>query len=173
MESLSLSKKYSVFFSPIYLLMKFLFFLARIILHRRYRIRISGFDVFDTDAPVVVFPNHPALVDPIMMLSEIGRKKILSPVMTETYMNTPGIGPILRKLKTIPVGDIQRGGNAEDVKSAFVGIKNALQNGQNVLLYPSGHIYVQSFEDTMGKKMAYEIVGILPAGTRIIVARTK
>jgi len=59
------------------------------------------------------------------------------------------------------------------VNKAFQGIEDALSQDQNILVYPSGHIYVQPFEHIVGKKMAYEIVTRLPKETRIIVARTK
>lgn len=36
-----------------------------------------------------------------------------------------------------------------------------MKNNQNILIYPSGHIYVQPFEHIVGKKMAYEIVKML------------
>jgi hypothetical protein len=74
---------------------------------------------------------------------------------------------------TVPVGDISRGGSAEDVKKAFVGIRSAIQNRQDITLYPSGHIYVQPFEHIVGKKMAFEIVKMLDTDTRVIVLRTK
>ena len=131
------------------------------ILSLRYRIKIKNLEVFDTSSPVIVFPNHPALVDPMILISHIGQKKILSPVMTESYFHTPGLGGILKALKTVPVGDIAAGGTVEDVKKAFSGIKDAMANKQNILIYPSGHIYVQPFEHIVGKKMAYEIVKML------------
>jgi len=86
------------------------FFLAigRFFLSLRYDVTLKNFEIFDTDAPVVVFPNHPALVDPMLMVSRVAKKKLLSPLMTETYFHTPGLGPIVRALKAIPVGDIAR-----------------------------------------------------------------
>ena len=76
------------------------------ILSLRYRITIKNIEIFDTKNPVIVFPNHPASVDPMILISHIGKKKILSPVMTESYFHTPGLGGIIRALKTVPVGDI-------------------------------------------------------------------
>lgn len=73
----------------------------------------------------------------MIMITEIGKRKILSPVMTETYIDTPGLGPILRAMKTVPVGDLARGGSIEDVEEAFDGIRKALDNHQNILIYPS------------------------------------
>lgn len=100
-------------------MLDFLFFLVRSLLSLRYRVSFRGDEVFDTSSSVIVFPNHPALVDPMLLVSYIGKKKILSPVMTETYFHTPGLAPIIRALGTIPVGDLARGGDIEDVKSAF------------------------------------------------------
>ena len=48
-----------------------------------------------------------------------------------------------------------------------------MQAKKNILIYPSGHIYVQPFEHIVGKKMAYEIVTMLEGNTRIIVLRTR
>lgn len=93
--------------------------------------------------------------------------------MTESYFHTPGLGGILKALRTVPVWDIAAGGTVEDVKKAFSGIKEAMKNKQNILIYPSGHIYVQPFEHIVGKKMAYEIVKMLEWDTRVIVVRTK
>lgn len=93
--------------------------------------------------------------------------------MTETYINTPWLGPILKAMKTVPVGDLARGGSIEDVEKAFEGIRIALEQKQNILIYPSGHIYVQPFEHIVGKKMAFEIVSRLPEDTKVVVARTK
>lgn len=77
----------SFFFS----MLTILFSLFRSLLSLRYRIQLENFSLFETDAPIVVFPNHPALIDPIIVTSFIGKKKILSPVMTESYFNTPGL----------------------------------------------------------------------------------
>ena len=87
-------------------MLSFILSLARRILALRYRLDVEGFEVFDTDTSVVVFPNHPALVDPMLLVSHIAKKKILSPVMTKSYFHTPGIGPIVRALQTVPVGDL-------------------------------------------------------------------
>jgi long-chain-fatty-acid--[acyl-carrier-protein] ligase len=154
-------------------MLNFILFAFRTLLSLRYRTEFVNFDIFDAKNPVIVFPNHPALVDPLIVVSNIAKKKLLSPVMTETYFHIPGLGGIIRAMGTVPVGDIARGGNAEDVRKAFVGIREAMKNRQNITLYPSGHIYVQPFEHIVGKKMAYEIVGMLDADTRGVLLRTK
>ena len=87
-------------------MLSFFLFLVRHILSLRYRLDIKGFEVLDTTSAVIVFPNHPALVDPMLLVSHTAKKKILSPVMTESYFHTPGIGPIVRALQTVPVGDL-------------------------------------------------------------------
>lgn len=143
------------------------------ILSLRYRITFKNIEILQNSDQIVVFPNHPALVDPMILLSHFTPRKILSPLMTETYFHTPWLGPIIRALKTVPVGDISRGGNIDDVNAAFTWIENALAHGQNLLVYPSGHIYVQPFEHIVGKKMGYEIVWRISPDTRIITVRTR
>jgi hypothetical protein len=44
-----------------------------------------------------------------MVIAETAsRGSVLSPIMTETFFHIPGLGPLLRALKTIPVGDLSR-----------------------------------------------------------------
>ncbi len=78
-------------------------FMARKILALRYRVEFQHFEIFDTEDPVIVFPNHPALVDPMILISHIAQKKLLAPIMTETYIHSPGLGGIIRALGTVPV----------------------------------------------------------------------
>ncbi len=153
--------------------MQAIFLLFRIFLQVRYRITLSGIEHLKTDAPIVVFPNHPALIEPIILSAFIGKYKILSPVVTETYFHTPGLEPLLKQVWAIPVWDIARGGTIEDVKKAFLGINEWLKTRKNVLLYPSGHIYVQPFEHIVGKKMGFEVIRELPKDARVICIRTK
>ena len=136
----------------------FLFRFFRFILSLRYRIQITGIDYLHGDEPLVVFPNHPALIDPVIVSSYIGKYKTLAPVVTETYYHTPGIEPVLDYIGAVPVGDVIAGGSIDDVRNAFIGISDVLKSGKNILLYPSGHVYVQPFEHIVGKKMAYEFV---------------
>lgn len=154
-------------------MLRFLFFIARNILALRYKITFKNQELFETKVPVIVFPNHPALVDPLILISNIGKRKLLSPVMTQSYFSTPGIWPIVRALKTVPVWDLAVWGSIEDVRKAFSGIKKAMDDKQSILIYPSWHIYVQPFEHIVGKKMAYEMVWHLDSETRVIVTRTK
>ncbi len=72
-------------------MLRFLFFIARNILALRYKITFKNQELFETKVPVIVFPNHPALVDPLILISNIGKRKLLSPVMTQSYFSTPGI----------------------------------------------------------------------------------
>lgn len=89
-------------------MLSFLLWITRRILAFRYDITLHHSEVFDSDYPCIVFPNHPALVDPIILTSYIAKQKKLSPVMTQTYFRTPGLGTIVRSLEAVPVGDIAR-----------------------------------------------------------------
>lgn len=82
----------------IFVIMQAIFLLFRILLQVRYRITLSGIEHLKTDAPIVVFPNHPALIDPIILSAFIGKYKILSPVVTETYFHTPGLESLLKQV---------------------------------------------------------------------------
>lgn len=118
-------------------------------------------------------PNHPALVDPMIMVSHTALYKIFSPIMTETYFHTPGLWIIVKALAAVPVGDLARWGSISDVNSAFASMIQSLEEQKNLLLYPSWHIYVQGFEHIVWKKMAYELISRVKPTQRIILARTR
>lgn len=144
----------------------------RSLIATRYHVSLTGVEHLSGDAPLLILPNHPALIDPLILTSHLLKHTHISPVITETYA-TGMIGHLTRELGAVTVGDIARGGSSDDVTKAFDDLQKAITSGKNILLYPSGHIYVQGFEHTQGKKMAYTIMEHLPKNTRILLIRTR
>ncbi|MBS8122166.1 AMP-binding protein [Candidatus Vampirococcus lugosii] len=143
------------------------------ILRLRYKFDISGLEKIEKNKQYIILPNHQALVDPQIVVSLVGQKIKVSPLMSETYYNLPILKYFFIWIGAVSIGDIQRGtGNKESINKSFDNIKLALDEGKNILLYPSGQLYSQGFESIKGKKIAYNLTQILPDNVEIILIKT-
>lgn len=154
--------------------MSFLLPLFRFILARRYNITITGLEHLKKDGSKMIMPNHPGLIDPIIVFSHLSEYMELSPVVTQTYYEKPILHTLFKSVQAVPIGDLQRGtGDMAEVSRTFSGIIDGLDSGKNILLYPSGQIYSQGFESVIGKKSVYEILSRTETKTRFIAVQTK
>ena len=124
----------------------------------RYRVKVEGLDkviekVSHSDKPCLFLPNHPALVDPIILYSIIGMRFHPRPLADEAQALRPGLKAIFRKIiQVIIIPDVAKEGrNAKQgVQEALNSVVEALGCNRNVMLYPSGHTYRQPNEQISG-----------------------
>ena len=83
--------------------------IARFVLSLRYRIRLHGADQARAlEGPLLVLPNHPAYIDPAIVLGWLWRELRPRPVLYEGlflhpgYFQTPVAYPLIRFL-----GDVE------------------------------------------------------------------
>jgi len=146
----------------------------RFILARRYDITITGLEHLKQTGSKMIMPNHPGLIDPVIIFSHLSPYITLSPVVTETYYNKPILHGLFRRIQAVSIGDLARGtGDISEVSQTFSGISDGLESGKNILLYPSGQIYSQDFESVIGKKSVYEVLVRATSQTRFIAVQTK
>ena len=82
--------------------------LVRLLLHLRYRVRVSGLDKLrDLEGPTLIMPNHPGYIDPPLVLSHVRLRATVRPlVFSGTYRN-PVLYPIMRAIGAFEVPDLQ------------------------------------------------------------------
>lgn len=130
----------------------------RVTLALRYRLEVKGLEkvleqVKDSNRPCLFLPNHPALIDPIILYSILGPYFYPRPLSDESQANRSGLKRIFQKLiKVIIIPDVSKLGRlAKDgVEQALNDVSTALSQGDSVLLYPSGHTYRQQNEKISG-----------------------
>ena len=153
--------------------MKILSFLYFLLLKLRYNFIIKWIENIDKNKKYLVFPNHQALVDPQIVVSIVGQKINLSPVISETYYNLPVLKYFFKLMWAVPMGDLQRWtSNTDDIKKSFENINNSLKSWRNILLYPAWQLYSQWYEVIKWKKSAFNLVQSLDKETQILVIRT-
>jgi len=127
--------------------------------------------------PLLVLPNHPAMVDP-MLVGVTFWKTPLKPLSDELFFHTGIVAPrVLKTLGAVAVPDLRKHRTAKGATIARgLGdiVKSTLEDGGNVIFYPSGHIQTEPEREDIGtRQLAYNMCGDLPAGVRVIGVRTR
>ena len=143
----------------------------------RYRVEIDGLKSVAQDKPLLVLPNHPAMVDP-MLVGVTFWKTPLKPLSDELFFHTGIVAPwVLKTLGAVAVPDLRKHRTAQGATIARgLGdiVKSTLEDGGNVIFYPSGHIQTEPEHEDIGtRQLAYNMCGDLPEGVRVICVRTR
>jgi acyl-[acyl-carrier-protein]-phospholipid O-acyltransferase/long-chain-fatty-acid--[acyl-carrier-protein] ligase len=125
----------------------------------------------------LVLPNHPAMVDP-MLVGVAFWKTPLKPLSDESFFHTGIVAPhVLKTLGAVAVPDLRKHRTAQGATIARgLGdiVKSTLEDGGNVIFYPSGHIQTEPEHEDIGtRQLAYNMCGDLPEGVRVICVRTR
>lgn len=136
------------------LLDRCLHLLARVLISLRYRVRVRGLeDIRSRGASSILFlPNHPALVDPLIVTTLLWPDFHVRPVADEGQAAKPLVGWLARRLRAVLVPDMTREG-AAGVARAEESTRQggrALRHGDNLLFYPAGRLMRSSREDLRG-----------------------
>lgn len=150
--------------------------LARWVLRLRYRVQITGLDPVAAKgrSGILFLPNHPALIDPVILMSRLYPRFRLRPLADQDQVDRPGIRWLAARLRVVAIPDPTVYGDASR-KAVEEGIGKcvaALKAGDNLLLYPSGHIMRKRTEDLAGASAVETILAQVPEA-RVVLVRTR
>jgi len=150
--------------------------LGRLALRLRYRIQASGIEpVAGRGTRGILFlPNHPALIDPVIVISELYARFAPSSLADKDRIAAPVLGWISRRFGALPMPDLGRYGEAgrKDVEQAIQDCARLLAAGGNLVLYPGGHL-MRSRLEQLGGNSAVETILKLAPETRVVLVRTR
>ena len=138
----------------------------------RYKIRIKEQDLA-FDQGVIFIPNHPAEIDPIIVMSHLWSRFKPRPLVVEHYYYLSGAKRFMNMVRALPVPNFETSTNAWKVKNAhktFQRIKEGLARGQNFLIYPSGHLKRDGHEP-VGGSLVHQLLQECP-NAKIVLVRT-
>ena len=153
---------------------------GRWIFARRYKVIVDGQEVIDDivakNSTVLVLPNHPAMVDP-MLVGLTFWKTPLKPLSDESFFKAGIVAPrVLKTLGAVSVPDLRKNrsrAGASIARGLADIVKSALKGGGSVIFYPSGHIQTECGREDIGtRQLAHNICGDLPEKVRVIGVRT-
>ncbi len=149
--------------------------LTRLALRLRYRITVKGLeDIRPSGKQGILFlPNHPALIDPVIVMSVIGLRFKPRPLADEKQVRGTFLRYFRRMLNVLAIPDLRVTGaaGATRVQEQLANCVKALQDGDNVLLYPAGHLYRSRYEKLHANGGVERILHALP-DVRVVLVRT-
>ena len=84
-------------------------FVVRMILRLRYRVRVDGLEQLRAlEGPVLILPNHPCYIDPPTVLSHLYRtvKVPLRPLVYSGTYRVPFLLPLMKLVRAFEVPDL-------------------------------------------------------------------
>jgi len=149
--------------------------LTRLLLRLRYRIRVTGLDAVTARGTrgILFLPNHPALVDPVILMTELHGRFQPRPLADQDQIDRPVVRSLVKLVRPISMPDPAVYGQRSqvEVERAIAGCIAALKQGENILMYPAGHIMRQRETDLAGNSAVETILREAP-GIRVVLVRT-
>lgn len=150
-------------------------FLGRLLLRLRYRVEVLGLEkIRDLKGPTMVFPNHPAYVDPPLVLTHIRPGRTLRPLVYSGSYRNPGLYPLMLMVDALEVPDLKQHSRDSHTETLQLidSVLAGLDEGHAFLLYPSGRLQRGEREVIGGSRAAYEIV-TRSENCNIVLVRTR
>ena len=148
---------------------------VRNIIHLHYDVKMEDKEALDVPEGqnLLILPMHRALIDPLILFAELYDYK-LQPMVDARFWKNKFLGHILDLFDAVKVPDLRHGGRegVEQVQKLDGIVKSQLENGANILFYPSGHITLDGRETIGNRRMAYNASKILPGKTRVVAIET-
>jgi acyl-CoA synthetase (AMP-forming)/AMP-acid ligase II/1-acyl-sn-glycerol-3-phosphate acyltransferase/acyl carrier protein len=150
--------------------------LVRAALWLRYRIRVKGLDniVQKGRSSILFLPNHPALIDPVILVSRLYLPFKVRALADETQIDRPVIRSLARRINVLSIPDLTKAGaqSVNQVRDVMDRCAEALKHRENLVLYPAGRIYRQHLEEVGANSGVERILKALP-NVRIVLVRTR
>ncbi len=149
---------------------------GRALLRLRYRIKVTGIDAIAGKgrSGILFLPNHPALIDPIIIVTEMNAAFAPQALADKDQIDWPVVRWIARQVGARPIPDPARYGEAcrEEVEKVLADGIQMMKAGGNLLFWPAGRICHQRYED-LGGNSAVETVLKEAPDARVVVIRTR
>ena len=150
-------------------------FLGRALLSLRYRVRIEGLETVlgKGQRGVLLLPNHPAYVDPIILVTQLFPGLHPHTLADQNNVAKPWVRWLVARVGVKPIPDpaVQGEASRAEVARVIQETIEGLRRGENYLLYPAGRIYLSRFEDLGGNSAVETILAQAP-DIRVVLVRT-
>jgi long-chain-fatty-acid--[acyl-carrier-protein] ligase len=147
----------------------------RFLLSLRYRVTIDGADkAFASRRPGVgtlVLPNHPAYVDPGLLMIHLGRWTELRPVVFTDTVQNKVLRPLMILIRAVEIPNLAKPSRQarEEARGAIDAIVEGLRRGETILLYPSGRLQRKGVESIGAASATAEILARVPEANVVLV----
>ena len=156
---------------------KMFWFVVRLILRLRYRVRVDGLEQLRAlTGPVLVLPNHPCYIDPPTVLSHLYRavQVPLRPLVYSGTYHVPFLLPMMKLIRAFEVPDLsaQSQSAAAQAQQLIDTVVEGIEGGNSFIIYPSGRLQRSNLEKIGSNRLVYEVVTRCPTVT-VVLVRTR
>ncbi|MBN4058735.1 hypothetical protein JYT18_00735, partial [Desulfocapsa sp. AH-315-J15] len=83
------------------------------VLSLRYRVTITGLDAVREkgNTSILFMPNHPALIDPLIVMAHLFRDFAPRPLADEAQVDKTLLRPLMKTINAVVIPDLQTKGN--------------------------------------------------------------
>ena len=148
--------------------------LVRLLSRARYRVRVVGSErLAELRGPTLVMPNHPAYIDPPLVMSHVRLRGGIRPTVFSGMYRNPVLYPMMRLANALEVPDLSE--HSHDARQQTLAVIDAIvagvERGESYLLYPSGRAQRRGLEEIGAARAAAEILQRCPAETNIVLVQ--
>ncbi|HAO73000.1 MAG TPA: hypothetical protein DCR06_10390, partial [Planctomycetaceae bacterium] len=156
---------------------KSFWFVVRMILRLRYRVRVDGLEQLRAlEGPVLVLPNHPCYIDPPTVLSHLYRtvKVPLRPLVYSGTYRVPFLLPLMKLVRAFEVPDLSAQSQSAVVQAQQLidTVVEGIDQGNSFIIYPSGRLQRTNREKIGSNRLVHEVVSRCPSVT-VVLVRTR
>ncbi len=149
--------------------------IMKMTLSLRYHVEIKGLDAIEDrpGRPILFLPNHPALIDPVIVMSALYGRFAPRPLADEDQLKGPVVRAIMKYVRPITMPDVGKVGRSgkERVRAAIDEVVGCLEHGEHVLFYPAGRLNRSAAED-LGGNSGVEFIADKVPDLRVVLVRT-
>lgn len=123
--------------------------LVKALISLRYDVTVTGLESITQRKGVLVIPNHPAEIDPVILSTYLWDLLKPQPVVIEGMYNLPFLKPLMKRIKAIPMPDMDFDAGPykrRRIAHALEDVSDRLRRGENILIYPAGRLSVHGDE---------------------------
>ena len=150
------------------------YWIFRFLLSLRYRIDVKGLENLGEDHRGILFcPNHPAEMDPLIMIAVLWRKFKPRPLVVEHFYYQKGLRFFMDLVEVLPLPSMDVGNQwkVRQVEKLKKKINQKLSEGENFLIYPSGKLMRQPLEKIGGASLVADLLKDKP-DTKVVLLRS-
>ncbi len=149
--------------------------LARWFVSLRYRVHVHGREqIHGLKGPVIILPNHPGLIDPLLVLTVVWPALKPRPTVYEGNFTNPIMSLLMKLLNAVRVPGLEQASSKARLRAqqAVEAVIAGLREGENHILWPSGHIQHDGKERLGGARAISDILQAVPQA-QVVLVRTR
>jgi long-chain-fatty-acid--[acyl-carrier-protein] ligase len=157
-----------------------MFWFVKLLMWLRYRMTFKGLDALTAErlnrkGGALFLPNHPAEIDPILIIISLWRPFKPRPLVVEHFYYLKGVRFFMNLVRALPLPDFNGSSNKwkmKRVEKRFAEVAQRLREGENFLIYPSGKLKTTSEEAIGGASFVHNLVKECPEANIVLVRTT-